>query len=559
MRAASAGYTFAGAREAALAAIALAIEPGEIVVVTGPTGSGKSTLLRLLAGILFRQGAGVTTGTVTVAGRDVRELEPTERVEAIGFVGQEPGDQLLAGSLGDEVAFALESSSQSLDDADARVARLLRDVGLLYPPERSTAHLSGGELQRLEIAAALSADASTLLLDEPLAQLDAAGAAALLALLRDLAASGRRIVVAEHRLEAALTIASRLVVLDRGRIALDVPAKDVVAGSDAVARLRALGLQVPGGIDLADRQMRRDPPPPPLRGTSPSTGGGGVKASDAVPSSPASNGGEGEDVPSSPSEGGGGARRAEGEGLSSPIVLRARGVTVARAGVEVLHGIDLEVRAGDRVAIVGPNGAGKSTLLETLAGWLDPLAGSIERFGRVVVVPQDPDLALVAATVAEELALAPSELHLDADVERLVRAFGLESLLGEPPQALSRGQRQRVAVAAAIAAHPAALLLDEPTTGQDRAQVERLLREVPSVVAGALVFATHDLDLAARLATRVVLLDAGAVVLDGPPAEVIRAIAARGIVLPELLAACVERGLPPMSAAELAQHLEGRT
>ena len=518
MRAESAGYTFAGASAPALAAIALSIEQGEIVVVTGPTGSGKSTLLRLLAGILFRQGAGTTAGTVIVDGRDVRELDPTERVEAIGFVGQEPGDQLLAGTLGDEVAFALESSSQPLSDADARVAERLRDVGLRYPADRSTTHLSGGELQRLEIAAALSADATTLLLDEPLAQLDAAGAASLLALLRDLATRGRRIVVAEHRREAALTIATRVVVLDAGRVVLDVPADRVAAGGDAVATLRSLGLQIPGKIDLADRQLR---------------------------------GGE---IASSPSSGGGGARRAEGE----RVVLRARGVKVARADVEVLHGIDLEIRAGERIAVVGPNGAGKSTLLEALAGWLASTDGSIEAAGRVVVVPQDPDLALVAPTVADELALAPKELRLIADLDGLARAFGLGSLLSVPPQALSRGQRQRVAVAAAIAAQPAALLLDEPTTGQDRAQVERLLGEVPALVAGALVFATHDLDLAARLATRVVVLDGGTVAFDGSPADAIAAIAGRGTPLPELLAACVERGLPPMSAAELAQHIENQ-
>ena len=519
MRAESAGYSFAGASAPALAAIALTIERGEIVVVTGPTGSGKSTLLRLLAGILVRQGAGSTTGTVIVDGRDVRELDPTERVEAIGFVGQEPGDQLIAGTLGDEVAFALESSSQPLADADARVAEHLRDVGLPYPSDRSTAHLSGGELQRLEIAAALSADATTLLLDEPLAQLDAGGAASLLALLRDLAARGRRIVVAEHRLEAALTIASRLVVLDQGRVVLDVPVTDVVAGSEVVATMRALGLQIPGRIDLADLKSRT-----------------------------------GAERSSSPSL----ARGRWPEGPEGAVVLRSRGTKVTRAGVEILHGIDLDVRAGERIAVVGANGAGKSTLLEALAGWLAPSGGSIEAAGRVVVVPQDPDLALVAPTVADELALAPSELHLTADLDGLARAFGLESLLTEPPQALSRGQRQRVAVAGAIAAQPAALLLDEPTTGQDRAQVERLLREVPALVAGALVFSTHDLDLAARLATRVVVLDAGAMVFDGSPTDAIAAIAGRGVPLPELLAACVERGLPPMSAGELAQHLEER-
>jgi len=240
------------------------------------------------------------------------------------------------------------------------------------------------------------------------------------------------------------------------------------------------------------------------------------------------------------------------------VVLRARGVKVARADVEILHGIDLDIRAGERIAVVGPNGAGKSTLFEALAGWLAPTDGSIEAAGRVVVVPQDPDLALVAPTVAEELALAPSELRLAVDLDGLARAFGLGSLLSEPPQALSRGQRQRVAVAAAIAAQPAALLLDEPTTGQDRAQVERLLSEVPLLVGGALVFATHDLELAARLATRVVVLDAGTIVFDGLPAEAIAVIAGRGVPLPALLAACVERGLPPMSAADLASHGEDR-
>jgi cobalt/nickel transport system ATP-binding protein len=219
----------------------------------------------------------------------------------------------------------------------------------------------------------------------------------------------------------------------------------------------------------------------------------------------------------------------------------------------------LRLYPGERVALVGGNGAGKSTLLLALRGAVP--AGPVTTTGRVVHVPQDPDLSLLCETVEEELALGPAEagLHgaaLSAGVRQAASDFGVENLLPMAPQALSRGQRQRVAVAAAVATAPAVLALDEPTAGQDSASLERLmvgLRAFP----GALLFATHDLRLTLRHATRAIVMVDGQIVRDGPPQEALRALPEPSpLPLPPLAQLCVSLGLPPLEPEALAALVE---
>jgi energy-coupling factor transporter ATP-binding protein EcfA2 len=494
------GYRFPTGSAPALADVDLVVRPGELVLVTGPTGCGKSTLLRLAAGLLQRHGSGERWGSVSVGGEDPVTTPPPRRVGRVGFVSQSPERQIVAGTLGDEVAFALDSAGWSQAEIDPRVLQILERVGLPPEPDRSTSALSGGERQRAVVGAGLAAGAGLLLLDEPLAQLDPPGAARLVALLRSLADDGTAVVLVEHRLPLCLPACDRVVVLENGAIVADAATLDLALG-------RRLGLALPGLPDLLDRLGGRPPTTPPL-------------APIAEP---------------------------------GPAVASAERVSWTYAGAQgpALHPTDVSIARGERVALLGANGSGKTTLLRLLTGALRHRG--VRRAGRVVDVPQDPDRALFCATVQQELEHGPREArHPDpaAVAAAAARDLSVLDLLHRAPQALSRGQRLRVAVAAALACDPDLLVLDEPTSGQDADQVERMMDALGRRTA---LFATHDVDLALRHATRVLVLDGGRVVDDGPPVDVARRQAAAGrLVLPELVAWCLERGLPPSTAATLA-------
>ncbi|MCB9765487.1 MAG: ATP-binding cassette domain-containing protein [Alphaproteobacteria bacterium] len=515
------GYRYPSAASPALDGLTVEVAAGEVVLLTGPTGCGKSTALRLAAGLLQRHGAGAVQGAVSLDGQDPAAMPPHQRVRRLGFVSQEPGDQLVSRQVGDELAFAMESAGLSAAEMEARIPALLEAVGLAVGPERDTLALSGGQVQRLVTGAALSAGAQVLLLDEPLANLDPDGAAALMGRLRGLADhDGVAVLVVEHRLEACLPFLDRVVILAEGRVVAQGPARQLAPGLPLLQAARRLGLSVPGPLDLADRLAPRDPDDAAF-----------MEA----------------EAPVTPT----------GSALwtTGPLQWRYPG-----GDGDALRAAPLTLRAGERVALVGGNGAGKSTLLGLLSG---ALAGARPPRGlRVIAIPQDPDLALFCPTARDELAYGPREQRLpptevQARVAEAAAALSVGPLLDRPPQALSRGQRLRVAVAAAVACAPDLLLLDEPTAGQDHGQVEHMMAALTAQLSGGvLVFATHDLGLALRHATRALVLDAGRVLRDGPPAEVLADLPATlPLRLPPLAAWCMARGLRPDTAEALAARV----
>lgn len=445
-----------GAREGAqVGPLDLEVRAGERVLLVGPTGCGKSTLLRLAAGLAVRHGRGSWGGTVQVAARngweDPGEMSPSRRVSRVGWVTQEPHDQVITDRLDTEVAFGPLAAGVPRAQVQDRVAHLLAQMGL--PPEghRSPCHLSGGQVQRLVVAAALAAGAPLLLLDEPLAQLDPGGARDLLERLASRPDLG--VLLAEHRVDTCLPYCTRVVEMDGGRLISDRPAEE-----------------------WSSRRSVH-----PVAMGCPSAGGG-----------------------------------------APLLAVRDLRYRYPGAREEVLKGVNLQVERGERVALLGVNGSGKSTLLAALAG-------SPGRNGRILDVPQNPDLSLFCDTVQAELAFGPREQRLGVgEVEDrvlgLARDLHLLDLLDRPPQGLSRGQRLRTAVAAALACAPEVLLLDEPTSGQDRERVDGLMEAVARRLAGgALVFATHDLDLALRHGTRAVWLEGGRIREEGAPDSVVAA------------------------------------
>jgi energy-coupling factor transport system ATP-binding protein len=348
------------------------------------------------------------------------------------------------------------------------------------------------------VAAALSGGAPVLLLDEPLAQLDPVGAEELLLLLKNLSEGGVVVVMVEHRLELALPWASRCVVMKAGHVVADpLPSPRELSQWD---------LKPPTTVGVAMLV------PPPWRART---------------------------------------HRRWSAPEAGSIALTAENLSFGWPGSPPLFSeLQLQLRRGERVALMGANGVGKSSLLRVLAGHQPPRAGIITG-ERPVAVPQNPDLSLFCATVEEEICFAMDERGVPRATQRaksraIAERMGIEKLLSSPPQALSRGQRLRVAVAAALGAEPGLLLLDEPTAGQDLPQVERMFRGLPTEIA--LLFACHDPEVMLREATRLWVLFPGGL-LDGPPLETLQRALALGcpLRLPPLATIGLPLGIDPTS------------
>ena len=488
-------YRYPGAEQPALDGVSLEVEPGEFVVCSGLSASGKSTLLRAACGLVPHFHGGAVSGRVTVGGMDTREHQPGDLAPVAGTLLQDPETQVVMATVGGELAFPLENRGLG----PAAVARGVEEVALALGIgellERPTAALSGGELQKVALGAALAARPSLVLLDEPASQLDPVAADELIWLLRRLNEEwGTAVLLVEHRLERCLAHADRVIVLDAGRLSFDGSPRAMLEWAAQVEP----ALQTPGA-----RLFERGglvPPPSGVREARATLRDHGLL--DALPPAP------------EPTSGSASARRRgwrRGRGPES--ALRARGLWASRPDApDVLRSVDLEVAAGECLAVMGRNGAGKSTLLRQLAGLDDPDRGSVEAAGPVALLLQNPGDYLLAERAGDEV--GPGSLE----------RFGLADLAERHPRDLSGGERQRLALALITEGEsPRALLLDEPTRGMDRAARGELvsrLRELRSS-GTAVVIATHDAELAAVLADRVVLLSGGRPVTDAPPSEVL--------------------------------------
>jgi energy-coupling factor transport system ATP-binding protein len=417
----------------------------------GASGAGKSTLLLALAGLLEPEGGAEEEGELLVRGRPPRDARAQT-----GLVLQDPETQLVMARAGDDVAFGLENRCVPTAEIWPRVHRALADVGFPYSDDHGTHALSGGEKQRLAIAGIIALGPQLLLLDEPTANLDPNGARA----IRDVVARiGERrdatLVIVEHRVADVVPLVDRVVVIDgeRGVIADGSPGDVFARHGD---RLRERGVWVPG------------PPPhaPPRRRT---------PTADAI--------------------------------VAHDLVY-----AYPRATAPALDGVSARVRRGAALAIVGPNGSGKSTLAMLLAGLLRPQRGDVRAFGsvpwrwraaqlirRIGTVFQDPEHQFVASRVDDELRVGPRAAGASPDdaerrVAELLERFGLAQLAAANPFTLSGGEKRRLSVGTALATSPDALVLDEPTFGQDR----RTFGELLALLAryrddgGAIAFATHD-------------------------------------------------------------------
>ncbi|MBL1066535.1 ABC transporter ATP-binding protein [Streptomyces sp. 7-21] len=502
---------YEGARSPAVAGVDLTVDEGELCLVVGPSGSGKSTLLGTVSGLVPHFTGGTLRGTVTVDGRDTRHHRPRDLADVVGSVGQDPLAHFVTDVVEDELAYGMESLGLPPEVMRQRVEETLDLLGLAGLRDRPLASLSSGQQQRVAIGSVLTAHPRVLVLDEPTSALDPAAAEEVLAVLQRLVHDlGTTVLMAEHRLERVVQYADRVLLLPGGGRApeLGSPA-EVMARSPVFPPVVALG-----------RLAGWEPLPLTVRDARRRAAGLRRRLAEAA-DAPAR-------VPS--------ARPApEGRELA-----RVRGLAVRRGRAEVLRGVDLTVRPGETVALMGRNGAGKSTLLRTLAGMHAPASGTVRLAGparitphredprrllrHVGLVPQDPRDLLFAETVADECAAADADSGAAPGTCRALVARLLPDVPGGAhPRDLSEGQRLALALAVILTAAPPLLLLDEPTRGLDYEAKARLARELRGLAdqGHGVVLATHDVELAAELADRVVVLAEGEVVADGPASEVV--------------------------------------
>lgn len=472
---------------------------GEFVLVMGDTGAGKSTLLKLMNGLVPHHTGGILSGRITIDGRDTALHKPRDLVDVIAIVGQNPALGFVTDTVEEELVFGMESLGIAPDIMRKRVEDMLDLLALAPLRNRKLSSLSGGEAQRVAIASVLTMNPKILLLDEPTSALDPIAAEEVLATLSRLVHDlGITVVIAEHKLERVLQFVDRVIyVRDQQNIAVGEPSeilKNSTLAPPIIHLSRALeSTQVPLTVRDARRLL-------------------GDLSSELQPPTRAS-------IP-----------------VESAPLLEIKNLSINYGAKLALNRVSLTVRPGEIVAVMGRNGAGKSTLLSSMVGMREVAKGEVivkgvdprtlkgkSLISTVGFVPQEASDLLYAQSVDEELR------HSDADNSVAIGTTSkiLRTLLPDidpnvHPRDLSEGERLCLVLAIVLANKPPLLILDEPTRGLDYQAKQRLVTALQRISSdSAVVLASHDVELVAEIATRVIVLADGEVVADGEVAEIL--------------------------------------
>jgi energy-coupling factor transport system ATP-binding protein len=495
--------TYPDAQGPTLRDVSFEVPEGELCLVIGPTGSGKSTLLRAVNGLVPHFTGGTLAGSVTVGGRDTATHPPRELADVVGVVGQDPRSGFVTDVVEEELAYGMESLGLAPEIMRRRVEETLDLLGLAELRDRALSTLSGGERQRVAIGSVLTAHPSVLVLDEPTSALDPPAAEEVLAALHRLVHDlGITVLLAEHRLERVVQYADRIIEVPGGAGPLRIGTPAEILASATIA---------PPVVELG-RLLGWSPLPLSIRDARRRAGGLREHLGSTV-------------VPLLP-------RMVPGDEITTTCDLSVRyGQLVA------LRHVDLNVRAGEVIALMGRNGAGKSTLLRALTGLARPDSGAVRVADRdpvrtapkelvklVGLVPQEPADLLYADTIDAECIAADRDAHAPPGtcrqlLDRLVPGLDPE----HHPRDLSEGQRLGLVLAIVLTGAPPLVLLDEPTRGLDYGAKQRLIATLRELAdAGhAVVLATHDVELAAAASTRTIVIADGEIVVDGATSQVV--------------------------------------
>jgi len=480
---------------AAIHNLSFTVNAGEVLLIAGASGCGKTTLVRCINGLIPRSYKGEMSGTVLVFGEEVKDWKLSQISQKIGTVLQDPERQILGTKVVNEVAFGLENLGMPREEIYSRVDEALNFLKISHLRQRETFNLSGGEKQKVALAGILAMRPSIVLLDEPLASLDPASAQDTLDAVRLLADQGLSILLIEHRVEDVLRInPERVMFMSDGEIRY----LGDVSGLSKVVNYREVKLPAE---DIVER-AKQDPAPVEIK---------------VLP----------------------GVTHSQ---VEQEALVRFENVTFGyESEVEILHGIDLQINRGDVIAVLGPNGSGKTTFVKHAIGLLKPKSGRVfvggrdtkeasvaEIAGMLGYVFQSPSHMLFAPTVREELAFGPTNMkhskeQIELEVKDALKIVNLSDKEKDPPLALSFGQQKRVSIAAILAMRSRILVMDEPTAGQDYQNYMNFMDSILQMPGfEAIIFITHDVDLAAIYANRVLMISDGRLIADGKPQDVLR-------------------------------------
>lgn len=479
----------------------LEIQEGELVLVIGPTGSGKSSLLRLINGLVPHHTGGILAGDVSVDGVSTQMVKPGGLAHVIGIVGQNPANSFVADVVEDELAFGMEALNLPNDVMRKRIEETLDLLSLTSLRNRTIATLSGGEQQRVAIGAALVTHPKVLVLDEPTSALDPIAAEEVLSILHRLVHDlSLTVVIAEHKLERVIQFADRIVQINGDGVAKVGTPEEILMDSPIAPPIvhlaRALGLKE---IGTSVREMRR--------------------------------------MTTQIREGKYQTPTIAGQ-TSSESIIDINRLSVSYAETKVLKNIDVKIYSNEIVAVMGRNGAGKSSLLTSIAGINEHIAGTVMiddkksdslkgslRRETVGFIPQEPSDLLYSQSVDAECQQADTDNQVAPGTTlRILNQLVPGISTNTHPRDLSEGQRLGLALSVVLSANPKILILDEPTRGLDyqaKNELIRILIDFARATEKCVVLATHDVELVAELAHRVIFIADGEIVADGSTLEVL--------------------------------------
>jgi energy-coupling factor transport system ATP-binding protein len=531
-------YCYQGEDERVLDAVDLQVHPGEFVLVIGPSGCGKSTLALCLNGIIPTVLGGRIKGRVHVEGIDTRESTVFELGTKIGIVFQDPDAQLCNLYVEEEVAFGPANLMMDKDEVLRRVESALRDVGERGIRHKLIYEISGGQKQRVAIASVLAMEPQILLFDEPTANLDPLGAVQIFDLMKRINQEmGITIIVIEHNVDSVMCHADRLILMEQGTIRYNGPPRELMQEKGHFI-LDDLGLRIPQVCELGLMMEKKGIPLSPFPLTVQEAAEAISQQGDRLEFSPKPSA-----IP----------RPNENE----PVIQTRDLNFVYPDGTHAVKDVSLEMDRGDVVSIIGKNGSGKTTLTSLFVGLNQPTSGkgtvcgldlataSIrELTSKVGYVFQYPEHQFVEDTVYKEVAFSlkaqkRSEEEVDTRVCQVLELLGLEQERDKHPLRLSMGQKRRLSVATMLILNTDVLILDEPTTGQDRKNIDNIMQIMmdSNKLGTTIILITHDMNLVAKYSSRILVMDEGEVVFYGSKSDFFRdfaTIRSSTLVLPEI-------------------------